>query len=90
MKTIQMCANRAYAVDCIKVACYYKQGNFRAMERAMHVHNLFEEIGLEGDRVRMHNLSSDEGLAFAAYSKEITEYIKKLGPYPLKMINSRT
>jgi len=24
------------------------------MERAMHVHNLFEEVGIEGDRVRMH------------------------------------
>jgi coenzyme F420-reducing hydrogenase delta subunit len=41
---------------------------------------LLEEIGLEGDRVRMYNLSSGEGPTFAAYAKEMTEHIKALGP----------
>ena len=43
-----------------------------------------EEVGLEGDRVRMYNLSSGEGPTFAAYAKEMTEHIKVLGPNPLK------
>ena len=45
---------------------------------------LLEEVGLEGDRVRMYNLSSGEGPTFAAYAKEMTEHIKALGPNPLK------
>jgi len=46
-----------------------------------HIHFvLLEEIGLEGDRVRMYNLSSGEGPTFAAYAKEMTEHIKALGP----------
>jgi coenzyme F420-reducing hydrogenase delta subunit len=32
----------------------------------------------------MYNLSSGEGPTFAAYAKEMTEHIKKLGPNPLK------
>ena len=43
-----------------------------------------EEIGLEGDRVRMYNLSSGEGPTFAAYATEMTDNIKNLGPNPLK------
>ena len=50
----------------------------------MHVQKLLEEVGIDGDRVRMYNLSSGEGPTFAAYAKEMTEHIKKLGPNPLK------
>ena len=45
---------------------------------------LLEEVGLEADRVRMYNLSSGEGPTFAAYAREMTEHIQKLGPNPLK------
>jgi coenzyme F420-reducing hydrogenase delta subunit len=49
---------------------------------------MLEEIGMEGDRVRMYNLSSGEGPTFAAYAKEMTEHILSLGPSPLdKNIN---
>jgi coenzyme F420-reducing hydrogenase delta subunit len=43
-----------------------------------------EEIGIEGDRVRMYNLSSGEGPTFAKYAQEMTEHILSLGPNPLK------
>jgi F420-non-reducing hydrogenase iron-sulfur subunit len=66
-------------VKIIRVPCSGK-GNFRARERVNHVRMLLEEIGLEGDRVRMYNLSSGEGPTFAAYAKEMTEHIKALGP----------
>jgi coenzyme F420-reducing hydrogenase delta subunit len=45
---------------------------------------------MEGDRVRMYNLSSGEGPTFAAYAKEMTEHIISLGPSPLdKTINAK-
>jgi coenzyme F420-reducing hydrogenase delta subunit len=50
----------------------------------MHVQSLLNEIGIEGDRVRMYNLSSGEGPTFAAYAREMTEHIQGLGPNPLK------
>jgi coenzyme F420-reducing hydrogenase delta subunit len=81
---IQKGADGAYIVGCLEGACHYNEGNFRARERVEHVQALLAEVGLEGDRVRMYNLSSGEGPTFAAYAQEMTEHIKALGPNPLK------
>jgi coenzyme F420-reducing hydrogenase delta subunit len=84
LRAIQKGADGAYVVGCLEGTCHYKEGNYRARERVEYVRTLLEEIGLEGDRVRMYNLSSGEGPTFAAYAKEMTENIMKLGPNPLR------
>jgi len=84
LRSIQKGADGVYAVGCLEGTCHYNEGNLRARERVEHVRMLLEEIGLEGDRVRMYNLSSGEGPTFAAYAKEMTENIQALGPNPLK------
>jgi hypothetical protein len=43
-----------------------------------------EEIGLEGRRVQMINISSAMGGQFAFAAAEITAEIKQLGPSPLR------
>ena len=83
LRAIQMGADGVYVVGCLEGTCHYNEGNFRARERVEHVRTLLEEIGMEGDRVRMYNLSSGEGPTFAAYAKEMTEHILSLGPSPL-------
>ena len=88
LRTIQKGADGAYCVGCLEGACHYNEGNLRCRERVNHVRTLLEEVGLEGDRVRMYNLSSGEGPTFAQYAKEMTENIKKLGPNPLKKWNN--
>jgi len=84
LRAIQKGADGAYCVGCLEGACHYNAGNLRCRERVEYVGMLLEEIGLEADRVRMYNLSSGEGPTFAAYAKEMTENIMKLGPNPLK------
>jgi coenzyme F420-reducing hydrogenase delta subunit len=84
LRCLQKGADGAYVVGCLEGTCHYNEGNLRARERVQYVQKLLEEIGLEGDRVRMYNLSSGEGPTFAAYAKEMTEHIKSLGPNPLK------
>ena len=83
LRAIQMGADGVYIVGCLEGTCHYNEGNFQARERVEHVRTLLEEIGMEGDRVRMYNLSSGEGPTFAAYAKEMTENILSLGPSPL-------
>jgi F420-non-reducing hydrogenase iron-sulfur subunit len=83
LRAIQKGADGAYVVGCLEGACHYNEGNIRARERVEYVRMLLEEIGLEGDRVRMYNLSSGEGPTFAAYAREMTENIKDIGPNPL-------
>jgi len=90
LRAIQMGADGVYVVGCLEGTCHYNEGNFRARERVEHVRTLLEEIGMDGDRVRMYNLSSGEGPTFAAYAKEMTEHIMSLGPSPLdKTINAK-
>ena len=84
LSAIQKGADGVYVVGCLEGSCHYKQGNFKARQRVEQARALLEEVGLEGDRVRMYNLSSGEGPTFAAYAKEMTEHIKALGPNPLK------
>jgi len=83
LRTIQKGADGAYIVGCLEGTCHYNEGNFRARERVEYVRTLLEEIGMEGDRVRMYNLSSGEGPMFAAYAKEMTKHIRSLGPSPI-------
>ena len=85
LRSIQRGADGAYVVGCLEGTCHYKEGNYRARERVEYVQTLLEEIGIEGDRVRMYNLSSGEGPTFARYAFEMTEHIKKLGPNPLNL-----
>ncbi len=84
LRAFQKGADGVYCVGCLEGTCHYNEGNFRARERVEYVQKLLEEVGLEGDRVRMYNLSSGEGPTFAAYAKEMTDHIKALGPNPLK------
>ena len=89
MRAIQKGADGAYAVGCLEGTCHYNEGNFRARERVEHVRRLLEEIGMDGDRVRMYNLSSGEGPRFAEYAVEMTEKIKELGPNPIKFAHKK-
>ena len=84
LHAIQKGADGVYLVGCLEGACHYNEGNIRARERVEHVKTLLEEVGIEGDRVRMYNLTSGEGPTFAAYAKEMTELIRSLGPNPIK------
>jgi coenzyme F420-reducing hydrogenase delta subunit len=47
------------------------------------VSKLLDKIGLEGNRVRMVNISSAMGGRFAELATEMTEHIRGLGPNPL-------
>ena len=84
LKAIQKGADGVYCVGCLEGACHFNQGNLRCRERVNHVRSMLQEIGMEAERVRMYNLTSGEGPTFAAYAKEMTEHIQKLGPNPLK------
>ena len=88
LRAIQKGADGVYCVGCLEGTCHYNEGNLRARERVEYVARLLEEIGIEGDRVRMYNLSSGEGPTFAAYAKEMTEHIRKLGPNPLNKLKN--
>ena len=63
--------------------CHYLEGNLNARRRVEYLQKLLEQIGLEGRRVQMINLSSAMGGQFAFSAAEMTAEVKRLGPNPL-------
>ena len=51
-----------------------------------YTRKLLEEIGLEGRRIQMINVSAAMGGQFAWSAAEFTEEIRRLGPNPLRKI----
>ena len=45
---------------------------------------LLETIGLEGERLRMVNVSSSMGRQFAEEAEDLARIVKDLGPNPLR------
>ena len=52
-----------------------------------YVRKLLEEIGLEGQRIQMINVSSAMGSQFALSAAELTEEIREIGPNPLRALD---
>jgi coenzyme F420-reducing hydrogenase delta subunit len=48
------------------------------------VHKLLDEIGLDGERVQMTNVSAAMGAQFAQRANEMVQKINELGPNPLR------
>lgn len=57
------------------------------MKQTQH---LLDQIGLDGRRLRMINLSSAMGRAFAEEATRMTEEVTALGPNPLRNGRGRT
>jgi coenzyme F420-reducing hydrogenase delta subunit len=54
-----------------------------ARKRVQYVQKLLEDIGLEGQRIQMVNLSSAMAPQFAELATEFTTRIRDIGPSPL-------
>ncbi len=70
-------------VGCEEGNCHFMVGNLRARRRVERVQKILNDIGIEGERLKMYNLSAGEGARFVEYVKDMTERIKKLGPSPI-------
>ncbi|MFQ6001185.1 MAG: hydrogenase iron-sulfur subunit, partial [Anaerolineae bacterium] len=55
-----------------------------AKRRVRWLQRLLKEIGLDGERLQMYNMSSAMGGEFVEATTEMTERIKELGPSPLR------
>jgi F420-non-reducing hydrogenase iron-sulfur subunit len=64
--------------------CHYLEGNLNARRRVEYARQLLEQIGLQGQRVQMINLSSAMGGQFAEEMRAMTKKVKAFGPNPLR------
>jgi len=59
--------------------CHYEKGNYYTRRRFALLKKIFEELGIESDRLLLSWISASEGPKYAKVATEFTEKIKKLG-----------
>lgn len=64
--------------------CHYISGNLKAMRRAPLLKKLLDEMGVEEGRFRLEWIAASEPGPYAKVINEMTEEIRKLGPFTLK------
>jgi F420-non-reducing hydrogenase iron-sulfur subunit len=84
LKAMENGADGVYVVGCMEGDCHFLKGNLRAKKRVQHVKELLEEVGVNGERVEMFNLSASQAPRFVQIAKEMTERITRLGPSPIR------
>ena len=61
--------------------CHYISGNIKTMRRAPLLRKLLGELGVEDVRFRLKWIAASEPSQYAKTVNEMTEEIRKLGPY---------
>ncbi|MDI6751378.1 MAG: hydrogenase iron-sulfur subunit [bacterium] len=84
LKAFEDGADGVYVAGCLEGNCHFTDGNIKAKRRVARAKKLLNEIGLDGTRLEMYNMSASMGPRFAEVAKEMTEKIKALGPSPLR------
>jgi F420-non-reducing hydrogenase iron-sulfur subunit len=77
-------ADGVMVAGCLEGDCHFQTGNLHAKRRVSWLQRLLKEIGLDGERLQMYNMSSAMGGEFAQAATEMTERIRELGPSPLR------
>jgi F420-non-reducing hydrogenase iron-sulfur subunit len=61
--------------------CHYAKGNYYARRRLSILKRLLEYVGIEPERFRAHWVSAAEGPQWAEIVTEMTEQVRRLGPF---------
>jgi F420-non-reducing hydrogenase iron-sulfur subunit len=67
---------------CAEGACRYVEGNLRAKKRVGWVKALLDEIGLDGRRLALFNVTAGDTLTAVKFIREAHSLAAALGPSP--------
>ena len=67
---------------CAEGACRYVEGNLRAKKRVQWVKALLDEIGLDGRRLALFNVTGGDTLTAVQFIREAYSLAVALGPSP--------
>jgi len=82
LKAFEKGADGVLILGCHPGDCHYAEGNYKALRRMPMLKKLLSQMGIENERLRMEWVSASEGDRFAAIVDEMTEQVRKLGPFP--------
>ena len=77
-------ADGVLLTGCHPGDCHYQSGNYHTRRRFASLKKIFENLGLEHERLRLSWISASEGQKYAKITTEFTQKIKELGNNPTK------
>ena len=84
MKAFASGADGVLVGGCWPGDCHYVAGNIKTMRRAPLLKKLLGELGVEELRFRLKWIAASEPSQFAKTVNDMTEEIRKLGPFKRK------
>jgi F420-non-reducing hydrogenase iron-sulfur subunit len=81
LKAFQQGADGVLVCGCHPGDCHYQDGNQKTARRIPLLKKMLAQFGIEDERVRLEWVSASEGDRFAAIVNEMTEQVRKLGPF---------
>ena len=82
LRAFEAGADAVRVLVCPEGSCRYVEGNLRAKKRVGWVKNLLDEIGLDGRRLELHNISYQDADALGQIIEQTLTQLKELGPNP--------
>jgi F420-non-reducing hydrogenase iron-sulfur subunit len=79
--TLEKGADGVMISGCHPNDCHYNEGNFNARRKYIMMRTLLTQLGVDMERITFSWCSASEGIKFASLVNEVTEKIRKLGPY---------
>ena len=67
--------------------CHYHEGNYKCLRRYHVIRKYIEQMGIEPGRLQLEWISASEGKQFAALIDEMTEKVRKLGPFRMNALH---
>jgi F420-non-reducing hydrogenase iron-sulfur subunit len=77
-------ADGVLIAGCHPGDCHYQTGNYYTRRRFALTKKIFEELGLETNRIRLSWISASEGKRFVDVVTQFTESLKKIANNPVK------
>ena len=77
-------ADAVLIAGCHPGDCHYEKGNYHARRRFALISKIFENLGLDTDRLKLSWIAASEAKKFAQVAKEYTKVIEEKGPNTTK------
>ena len=73
-------ADGVLILGCPEGDCHYQDGNLEARKRILFLQQILSSYGIEKERLRIHLSTDPEGKIIPQLVKDMSDFIKKLGP----------
>jgi len=82
LRAFEAGADGVIVLVCPEGQCRFLEGNIRAKKRVAWVRNLLDEIGLNGQRLSLSNISSGDKITASQIIDDVLKTLAEVGPNP--------